>query len=68
MIRTYKEKKIKYPMKKIIYYIVVFIMIIFGFPFMIFYKDRWNKFGRSIDNYFGVQSRHTKNYYGTTKR
>ena len=55
-------------MKKIIYYIVVFLMIIFGFPFMIFCKDRWNKFGRFVDNFLGIQSRHTKNYYGTTKR
>ena len=55
-------------MKKMIYYIVVFLMIIFGFPFMIFCRNKWNKFGRSIDNFFGIQSKHTKNYYGTTKR
>lgn len=54
-------------MKKIIYYIVVFFIIIFGFPFIILNKDRWNKFGRSIDNFFGIQSKHTKNYYKTEK-
>lgn len=51
-------------MKKIIYCIVVFLMIIFGFPFMIFCRDGWNRFGRRVDKFFGIQSRHTKNYYG----
>ena len=55
-------------MKKMIYYVVVFLVALLGFPFMIFCRERWNRFGRSIDNFFGIQSKHTKNYYGTTKR
>ena len=55
-------------MKKMIYYVVVFLVVLLGFPFMIFCRDKWNKFGRSIDNFFGIQSKHTRNYYGTTKR
>ena len=47
-------------MKKIVYYIVVTIICIVGLPFSFFFKEKWNEFGRSIDNFFGVKSRHTK--------
>ena len=49
-------------MKKILYYIVVTIVCIFGLPFSFLFKEKWNEFGRSIDYYFGVKSRHTRNW------
>ena len=44
-------------MRKIIYYITVIILCIIGVPFMIFCKDKWNRFGRKVDGFFGIDSR-----------
>ena len=49
-------------MKKIVYFIVVAIMCVIGLPFMIFCRDKWNAFGRKVDNVFKIESPHTKNY------
>jgi hypothetical protein len=49
-------------MKKIIYYITVGLLLIVGWPFMLVFPDKWNKFGRRIDKFFGIESLHTKNY------
>lgn len=49
-------------MKKIVYYIVVAIICIIGLPFSFFFKEKWNEFGRSVDRFFGVKSRHTKRW------
>jgi hypothetical protein len=49
-------------MKKIIYYITVGLLLIVGWPFMLVFPDKWNKFGRRIDKFFGIESPHTKNY------
>lgn len=49
-------------MKKIVYFIVVAIMCVIGFPFMIFCRDKWNAFGRKVDGAFKIESPHTKNY------
>lgn len=50
-------------MKKVIYYIVVIIYTIIGFPIsLIFFKfkEKYNSLGRQIDYYFGIKSRHTR--------
>ena len=49
-------------MKKIIYYIIVFVVCIIGLPVMICFPKKWNKFGRRIDAFFQIDSPHTKNY------
>lgn len=49
-------------MKKIIYYITVTMLCIIGLPFMIFCKNEWNCFGRKVDKFFGIESRHTRLY------
>lgn len=49
-------------MRKIIYYITVIMLCIIGLPFMIFCKDKWNRFGRKVDGFFGIDSRHTRIY------
>lgn len=49
-------------MKKLVYYIVVPIIVVIGFPFALLFRDKWNEFGRSIDKYFGVKSKHTRNF------
>lgn len=45
--------------KKIIYVLFVTILVIIGFPFMMFCRDKWNAFGRKIDYFFGIKSPHT---------
>ena len=55
-------------MKKILYYIILPILVLVGLPVMIFNREAWNRFGRKVDKYFGVESRHTKNYYGHPDR
>lgn len=49
-------------MKKILYYICIPIIVVIGIPFMIINKNKWNRFGRRVDKFFGVESKHTKNY------
>jgi hypothetical protein len=49
-------------MKKVVYYIVVTIIYIVGLPFSFFFKEKWNEFGRSVDRFFGVKSRHTRRW------
>lgn len=48
--------------EKIVYFIVVAIMCVIGFPFMVFCRDKWNAFGRKVDGAFKIESPHTKNY------
>jgi len=36
--------------------------MLFGLPVMLTDKNAWNRFGRKVDKFFGVESRHTRNY------
>jgi hypothetical protein len=49
-------------MKKVLYYILVPIVFLIGIPFIIIDKEKWNRFGRKFDRFFGIESKHTKNY------
>lgn len=57
-----KRNKRNVYMKKIIYYITVGLLLIVGWPVMLVFPDKWNKFGRRIDKFFEIESPHTKNY------
>ena len=58
----------KYYMKKTLYYILLPFLFVFGLPFMIIDKEGWNAFGRKVDKFFGVESKHSKNYASTDNR
>lgn len=58
----------KYYMKKILYYTLLPFLFVFGLPFMIIDKEGWNAFGRKVDKFFGVESKHSKNYASTDNR
>jgi hypothetical protein len=58
----------KYYMKKTLYYILLPLLFVFGLPFMIIDKEGWNAFGRKVDKFFGVESKHSKNYASTDNR
>ena len=49
-------------MKKVAYILTVTILTIVGLPFMIFARNKWNSFGRKVDEFFGIDSYHTKKY------
>lgn len=49
-------------MKRILYCITVGLLLLIGWLVMLVFPDKWNKFGRRIDKFFGIQSPHTKNY------
>ena len=49
-------------MKYILYYIALPFIMLFGLPVMLTDKNAWNRFGRKVDRFFGVESRHTRNY------
>lgn len=54
--------KICIDMNKVFYIITVFVTILLLWPLIIISKETWNKIGRSIDDFFGVKSKHYKNY------
>lgn len=58
----------KYYMKKILYYILLPFLFVFGLPFIIMDKEGWNAFGRKVDKFFGVESKHSKNYASADNR